>query len=405
MSDRSIKILTITLISFVGGTTIYYLVFTALEGYWIWGNGEIDFNVTGQIGDFIGGFLGTIINGAAFYFLYLTLNEQRKSSLKQSFETKLYDLIHLHRENISELKYSKYINGKMETSEARKVFRVIIAEFIQCYHETKHFVKIYPDLQILKEEYSNSLKGILKRNRCKEPIENIALIDISFCFFYFGLSKESDSILMHKFYNRYETDFIRRLKLFMQLKPKQHKKSLYKTWKSFRDKSMDEKKEIIEWLFQNSKSMEQGSSFPYSVCNNIFANKYYGGHQHRFGHYLRHLFQTFKFLSSQNYLTRDEKYFFGKTIRAQLSTYEQFLLFFNSLTSLGMKWEYNSEIKDKDSQEDYKFITRYNLVKNLPGSQYYDFTYRKFYPKVNFEYFDDITYAHRISKKPKIEKS
>ena len=88
MNDKSIKKLTIYLLIFIGGTLVYFLISTALNGYSIWTHGDINFEVTGQFGDFVGGFLGTIINGAAFYFLYLTLNEQRKSGITQSFETK-----------------------------------------------------------------------------------------------------------------------------------------------------------------------------------------------------------------------------------------------------------------------------------------------------------------------------
>ena len=130
---------------------------------------------------------------------------------------------------------------------------------------------------------------------------------------------------------------------------------------------------------------------------NYSHEKYYGGHQHRLGHYFRHLFQSYKFLSRQTHISFEKRYFYGKTLRAQLSTYEQFLLFINSLSSLGMKWQYTAELEfdapSKNLQlEDFKFITRYQLIKNLPGSKYFDLTYREFYPQVKFEYSEDISY-------------
>lgn len=64
MKDKAIKNLTISLLIFVGITLVYFIVSTAIEGYWIWSKGNIDFTVTGQFGNFVGGFLGTIINGA-----------------------------------------------------------------------------------------------------------------------------------------------------------------------------------------------------------------------------------------------------------------------------------------------------------------------------------------------------
>ncbi len=403
MNDKTIKTLTLTLLSFVGVILVYFLISTAIDGYWIWRKGDIDFAVTGQFGDFVGGFLGTIINGAVFYFLYLTLNEQRKSNLRQGFETKLYDLIRLHRENINELSYTKFYRNKLETSSSRKVFRVIVQEFIECFPEIKHFTKMYSQLEILQPAYRIELEKIRKRNKCNDTVEGLALIDIAFCFFYFGVSKESETILLHKFYNRYNKEFTNRLKVFLQLKPKEEIKDLFSAWKNFKEKSIKDKLVIFEELYPNAgKSNLPTNCNKNNLYSNLNVDKYYGGHQHRLGHYFRHLFQSYKFISLQEFLKPEEKYFYGKTLRAQLSTYEQFLLFFNSLSSLGMKWEYaidKNDIKENDNIVDFKLITRYNIVKNLPGSQYYDFTYRKYYPSVKFEYFDDITYSRRISNK------
>lgn len=144
MNESQVKNLTLWLLISVGVILVYFLIATALDGYWIWNYDELDFTVTGQVGDFIGGLLGTIISGAAFYFLYLTLNEQRKSGVKQSFESRLYQLINLHRENISELEYTKFYKSKLEKSESRKVFRVVVEEFMDCFHEVKRFEKMYP---------------------------------------------------------------------------------------------------------------------------------------------------------------------------------------------------------------------------------------------------------------------
>ena len=116
--------------------------------------------------------------------------------------------------------------------------------------------------------------------------------------------------------------------------------------------------------------------------------KYYGGHQHRLGHYYRHLFQSYKYLNYHKELTETEKKFYGKTLRAQLSTYEQALLFVNSLSSLGMKWEFTPEFElldKKESRDNCKLITRYNLIKNLPGNHFFGLTYRTYYPKIYYE--------------------
>ncbi len=183
----------------------------------------------------------------------------------------------------------------------------------------------------------------------------------------------------------------------MQLKPKKENVKDFELWEQFKNLRVQEMKEIFE---KNYNMCRKPNQELHKFFWNLQNEKYYGGHQHRLGHYFRHLFQSFKYLSMQTYLTRDEKYFYAKTIRAQLSTYEQYLLFFNSLSSLGMKWEYTAEIPDqtlKLNLEDFKFITRYNLIKNLPGSQYYDFSFRKYYPNVRYDYKEDISYYNEIA--------
>lgn len=402
MTENSTKTLTYFLLGIIGIIFIYFLIATALNGFWIWGK-SLNMEATGQFGDFIGGFLGSIINGAAFYFLYLTLKDQRESSQKQSFETKIYDLIRIHRENVNDLNYTKFENGEMHTSTSRKVFRVMVGEFLEIYHETKRFTKIYPNEDYLKPEYYDRLKTIKENNKCTATVEQLALIDIAYSFFYYGLSKESETILLHKFYNRYNKDFAHQLKVFLQLKPKKELLSEYKLWNDFKKKSVQEMKSIFEVIYKYSLRKKNAESIEenYPIVKNLYLKKYYGGHQHRLGHYFRHLFQSFKFISMQYYLDDEEKYFFAKSIRTQFSTYEQFMIFFNSISSQGMRWEYLYEVPNSKytlKEDDFKFISTYCLIKNLPGSQYYDFSYRQFYPNVIFEYRDDITYTNKIRK-------
>ena len=106
-------------------------------------------------------------------------------------------------------------------------------------------------------------------------------------------------------------------------------------------------------------------------------NVKFGGHMSRLGHYFRHLFQTVNYVHSADFLTRDEKYDYVKTLRAQLSTEELVIFFFNSLSLFGEKWELSVK-NDND-----KLITRYRFIKNIPlgftfgisPKQYFKFKY------------------------------
>ena len=53
-------------------------------------------------------------------------------------------------------------------------------------------------------------------------------------------------------------------------------------------------------------------------------------------------------------LSNTEKYNYVKTIRAQLSDYEQLLLFYSALSSYGEAWLKNG------------YLIKYKLIKNMP---------------------------------------
>jgi hypothetical protein len=101
----------------------------------------------------------------------------------------------------------------------------------------------------------------------------------------------------------------------------------------------------------------------------------YDGHQSRLGHYFRHLFQMVKFIDKEEYLTNDEKYFYVKTLRAQLSTFELAIFFFNSLSDFGKPW----------SQEKIDLIEKYQFIKNIPIGFLFGIDPKQYYPKIKYE--------------------
>ena len=102
----------------------------------------------------------------------------------------------------------------------------------------------------------------------------------------------------------------------------------------------------------------------------------------------RHLFQVVTYINEQSskILSYKEKYQYIKTLRAQLSTQEQLLFFWNSISDLGLAWERDPEI----DSENEKLITKYNLVKNIPEGYSKYIKVRDFYPLVNYEGLREI---------------
>lgn len=82
------------------------------------------------------------------------------------------------------------------------------------------------------------------------------------------------------------------------------------------------------------------------------------------GHYYRHLYNMVNYVDKSDFslqYKKKEKYI--KIIRSQLSDYEQVLLYYDSLSLLGMDW--NEPLGEK-KKEEMNLICKYRLLKNCP---------------------------------------
>jgi hypothetical protein len=104
------------------------------------------------------------------------------------------------------------------------------------------------------------------------------------------------------------------------------------------------------------------------------------GHQSDLGHYYRHLYQTVTFINNESALWYFEKYYYGKTLRAQFSNHELAIFLYNANSPLGRNWEPERTSTGK------KLISAYELVKNVPLSLVTRLNIRETYPSISFEY-------------------
>lgn len=126
------------------------------------------------------------------------------------------------------------------------------------------------------------------------------------------------------------------------------------------------------------------NAFQYQLKQKNLSIETLKGHQDILGHYYQHMFQTVNYINEQpaSLFSYDEKYEYIKTLRVQLSVSEQLLLYYNSLSELGKKWELQENLEDNR-----KLITKYNLIKNIPVDLllYPESDIRPTYPDVYYE--------------------
>lgn len=83
--------------------------------------GSIDRTAAGQLGDFVGGYVGTGLALLSVLLLLATLKAQRLSAEREHFEAKYFEMLKLHRENISEI--------DLQGASGRKLFVLLLREW------------------------------------------------------------------------------------------------------------------------------------------------------------------------------------------------------------------------------------------------------------------------------------
>ena len=82
------------------------------------------------------------------------------------------------------------------------------------------------------------------------------------------------------------------------------------------------------------------------------------------GHYYRHLYNMVNYVDQSDFsLKHKNKEKYIKIIRSQLSDYEQVLLYYDTLSLLGMDW---NETSGEEKEDDMNLIGKYRLLKNCP---------------------------------------
>lgn len=233
----------------------------------------------GPFGDFVGGYIGTIIFTLSVVILFVSYCNQRSTNQQTAFETRFFELLRYHRENVVDI--------EIETKKGRRAFVSMIREF-------RMVLKL---VNKINEEMNTQLT----QDRT---------INLAYLAFYYGVGWNSTRIFK-KNAASYPQNVVELL--ITKMGYTQH------TWRS-----LEENKELPKGQQSMNADLEI-EGFPYRP---------FDGHQSRLGHYYRHLFQVMKYLDEH----AQEPKAYGAIVRAQLSNHEQALLCLNSLSSVGKAW-------------------------------------------------------------------
>lgn len=65
---------------------------------------KVSISETGNIGDFVGGVVGTVLSFASVILLILTLTVQRDQNKLDRFGQTFYEMLHIHNDNVTSMK-------------------------------------------------------------------------------------------------------------------------------------------------------------------------------------------------------------------------------------------------------------------------------------------------------------
>lgn len=358
-------------------TLIIFLFVTSNSNILLW-------SIDSEVWDHFGSFIGAVLLAA-------TLLYQIRAFRRQQVEAKFFEMVKYYRDNISEMRYRNpfyYKDGAREVEEeylvGRRVIKTIFEQYKVarkiCHQKDLTTICLRLDNEIKNIETKWIEKGFGKQVKEKgepykfEPVEwkkKYVLNEIAYQITFWGIPQDVDKELNSYIKGLYLEDELQANKKITEVV-----KNTVTVWEYSGDKK------VFSAYLKNRDIMEVDNLIEKSDPGEKV--KFFGGHQYHLGHFFRHLFQTVKFIDSQpSWLMSDtDKYDYIKTLRAQMSNYEQALLFINSLTKLGRNWEYDNKEKD--------LISDYNLIKNLPENFIPYMKPQYYYPDVDYEWKDEM---------------
>jgi hypothetical protein len=356
---------------------IGFLPYLITTRYWF----GIDFASTGQIGDTIGGIMApfiaiiaSLLTFGAFWVQFqanlqqrdqfqqqmkaqkdqfdqqlkqqkelfdLETGQQKSDSLAQiemarveRFETRFFELIKLHKENVNEISINRGL------IEGRKAFVYLFEEFRFSYWLLKKIV--------LKERSNNwvaSHTGFMHDDENK-------ITSLAFLIFFIGVGGNSDLLLRNYAKGICKSSFLDLVIAVFKEKQSEYLKARHSILKQSRSENPQTIVGNIRVYPKLSVLVPGDSNLDYTARYKPFS-----GHISNLGHYYRHLFQTVNFVDQfDGPLDENDRRKYVNSLRAQLSNHEQLLLYYNSLSKFGQPWNDISS----------NLIVKYKIIKNLP---------------------------------------
>jgi hypothetical protein len=266
---------------------------------------NIDATNAADYGQFLSGYAGTIILIISVAALVIQLRNQIATNRRTSFESRFFELLRYHRENVAEI-------GIGSDKSGRRVFVSLIREFREV-------------LKIVDKACAGAAPDYPRLSR----------LDLAYMAFYYGVGPNSTRVLKDDIDHH------------PQPLADEVVKEMERIQSEYRRLSNVISNASITTEDREYRLLERSQLTRLSYCP-------FDGHQSRLAHYYRHFFQLIKYLDDHAPAGTGLEY--AAIARAQLTNHEQALLCLDALAPIGEAW-----IK-------LGYLTKYSLIKNIPRS-------------------------------------
>ena len=318
------------------------------HSFGIGNNYELNTDKLGSFGDFVGGFLGTILTIIATIYIYQTFNAQKKSIEIQE------DQLKNQKEELKSQKTELILQRQLI---AQQQFESSFFNMINVHRELKNGLK-------LDKENNLFYGGLIYPNSDKSGVEVISKISNDFEQFYKSdfifntlISENNLNYLITKILT---DEYDKNNNLFKELEDPDNPTQLLV--------------EIDEFNWdENNNSIEYQKKKIYFFFKYLFKN-----YQNQISHYCRNVYHILKYIrenEKNETLGKDSKKYknYANIFQSQLNVDEQFLLFYNFI-------HFDKETEDEifwtiNLVNHYKFLENIG-IENLilkKHEEFYDF--------------------------------
>lgn len=302
---------------------------------------NLDAEQAGQFGDFVGGYIGTLILAASVIFLSASYRNQKRANeemlreeiatnRRDAFESRFFELLKYQRENVAEF--------ELGPRKGREVFISLIREFRAVWSVVNQSCVVIAPTYAIRER-----------------------IDLAYLALYYGV-EENSSRMLKKVTSNHSAPLV-----------DQVHKDLIAAKQRYRVLTIESGK-ITDLTSRLRAEMLEERSQIADVAYTPF-----DGHQSRLAHYYRHFFQLVKY--SHHHAPEGNAQEYISIARSQLTNYEQALFCLNALSKLGREW-----IAPED------FVTMYSLIRNIP-EDFFDpqteLNLAALFPDISFEFMKE----------------